>query len=160
MMLNQAGNRFKGKVFNLSNADQIYSLATQLDPWPGTYPPDDTGSSGLAACKAAQQLKLGGEYQWIFTMADGVVQAIMDGDVVGVGTEWYDGMFNINSKGFVEPTGQVAGGHQWTVRGYVESQDALIGRCWWGAFRDFKIKREHLEMLLANDGDAHVQKRS
>lgn len=160
MMLNQQGNRFPGRVLTLKDADAIYSLATTLDPFPGNYPPTDTGSSGLAAAKAAQQMGLGGEYLWLFNGADGVVQAVQDGHVVGVGTKWYDGMFQIGSNGFIEPTGQVAGGHQWTIRGYVKSQDALIGRCWWGAFRDFKIKREHLNQLLQDDGDAHIQKRA
>src|SRR4249920_3889461 len=30
-----------------STAMDIYRLATTLDPWPGSYPPDDTGSDTL-----------------------------------------------------------------------------------------------------------------
>ena len=32
----------------------LYSSATRLDSVPGHYPPDDTGSSGLAVAKAAK----------------------------------------------------------------------------------------------------------
>ena len=32
-------------------AVQLYSDATVVDGYPGDYPPDDTGSSGLAICK-------------------------------------------------------------------------------------------------------------
>src|SRR5437764_15082615 len=53
MQMNAAGNRVSGVVLKLADADRIYSLATTLDAFPGSYPPDDTGSSGLAAAKAA-----------------------------------------------------------------------------------------------------------
>jgi len=160
IQFNAAGNRRTGQVLGMDTADRVYSLATMLDPWQGSYPPDDTGSSGLAAAKAAQQLGLGGEYRWIFNGADGVVQAVMDGHVVNVGTRWDQRMFDI-VQGFVTPGGAVAGGHEWSVRGYDEPKDALMGRCWWGPdFRDFYIKREHLAELLADDGDALVQARA
>lgn len=157
MEFNMVGNRIKGKVFNMVDADQFYSLATRLDPWEGSWPPDDTGSSGIAAAKAAQQLGKGGTYRHIFNGADGVVQAIMDGWSVGVGTWWYTGMFERKNNWQIEPTGVKAGGHQYRMRGYDVSRDMLKGRCWWNGFRDFWIKREHLNDLLMDQGDAHVQ---
>jgi hypothetical protein len=163
MQLNSLGNRKSGVVLRMPDANRIYSLATTLDPWPGSWTApewDDTGSSGLAAAKAAQQLGIGGEYRWLFGGADEVVQAVMDGHVVNIGSYWYDVMFDQDSAGFIAPGGSVAGGHEWTVRGYVEPKDALVGRCWWGLFRDFYIKREHLNDLLHQDGDAHVQTRA
>lgn len=160
IQFNAIGNRVTGQVLGMFDADRIYSLATVLDPWEGYYPPDDTGSSGLAAAKAAQQLGLGGEYRWLFGGAEEVVQAVMDGHVVNVGTRWDNRMFNQDAQGFVTPGGSVAGGHEWSVRGYEVDKDALLGRCWWGDFRDFWIKREHLAELLADDGDANVQARA
>jgi len=53
-----------------------------------------------------------------------------------------------------------AGGHQYRIRGYDAEADELIGRCWSGTFRDFRISREHLNELLLDDGDAHVQERT
>lgn len=160
MQMNAAGNRKKGVVLGLATADKVYSLATTLDPFDGSYPPDDTGSNGLSAAKAAQKLGLGGTYRWIFNGADGVVQAVMDGHVVNVGTRWDNNMFNQDAKHFVHPGGGIAGGHEWTVRGYSVEMDALRGRCWWGTFRDFWIKRTDLAELLADQGDAHVQARA
>jgi hypothetical protein len=164
MQLNALGNRKSGVVLKMAQADSIYGLATTLDPWPGSWTApswEDTGSSFLAASKAAQQLGLGGRYEWIFNGADGVVQAVMEGHVVNVGTTWYQQMFDQDEEGFVTPGGSVAGGHEWSVRGYVEPKDALIGRCWWGPmFRDFYIKREHLNDLLMDNGDAGWQARA
>jgi hypothetical protein len=161
MMLNAAGNRRKGVVLGLRVADQIYSMATTLDPFQGEWPPTDTGSNGLSASKAAQQLGLAGAYSWIFNGADGVTQAVMQGHVVNVGTRWDQAMFHPDARGFIAPGGTVAGGHEYTIRGYSVELDALRGRCWWGPdFRDFWIKRADLAELLADDGDAHVQVRA
>lgn len=160
MQMNAVGNRVKGVVLKMDDAHKLYHLATTLDPWEGTWQPDDTGSSGLAAAKAAQQLGLGGEYRWLFNLADGVVQAIMNGHVVNCGTNWYYDMFNQNSSGLVVPGGGIAGGHEWSARGYDLSSDRVLGRCWWGTFRDFWIKRTDLADLLADNGDAHIQARS
>src|SRR3954452_241460 len=103
MQLNAVGNRKAGVVLRMAQADQAYSLATTLDPWPGSWTApswDDTGSSGLAAAKAAQKLGIGGTYRWLFGGADEVVQAVMDGHVVNVGTTWYDRMFDQDERGF------------------------------------------------------------
>jgi len=159
MQLNAMGNRRLGIVLGMPVADRFYGLATTIDPWPGSYPPDDTGSSGLAAAKAAQQLGYGGEYRWLFGGADEVVQTIMEGQVRSVGTWWYYDMFKPDSKNVVRVNGGKAGGHQWTVRGYDKDKDLLLGRCWWGTFRDFWISRFDLSALLADEGDSHVQRR-
>jgi len=159
MNANAAGVRELGSSGRRDYADALdaYRWASRNDPWQGAWEPDDTGSSGLAACKAGQVLWGMGEYRWIFNGADGVVQAIVGGDTVGCGTWWTDGMFEQDARGRIEPTGQRVGGHQWRARGYDARTDEVIGRCWWGKFRDFRIRREHLNDLLMDDGDAHVQ---
>jgi hypothetical protein len=159
VQMNAVGNRVKGVTFGMDQAHAFYHLSTELDPFDGTWPPDDTGSSGLASAKAAQKLGIGGEYRHVFNGADGVVEQIMADDVVSVGTWWYEGMFNQNAQGIIEPTGPQVGGHQYAVRGYDAEDDLLIIRCWWGDFRDAKIKRTHLDELLHDGGDAHVQDR-
>lgn len=159
MQFNAVGNRRKGIVLRMNDADTIYSRGTHLDPFPGDWPPTDTGSSGLGVAKAAQQLGLGGEYRWIFGGADGVVDALMHGQVVSVGTRWDNDMFERDDRNQIHPGGGTAGGHQWTVRGFHPQRDVFLGRCWWGEFRDFWIARSDLDSLLADDGDAHVQNR-
>ena len=164
MQMNAAGNRVAGVRLGLKDADGIYSLATTLDDIDGYYKvgdprSEDTGSTGLAAAKAAQKLGIGGGYRWLFGGADEVVQAVVTGHVVNVGTRWDNRMFDQDSRHFVHLGGGVAGGHEWTVRGYSAELDALRGRCWWGDFRDFWIARADLQELLADEGDAHVQDR-
>lgn len=161
MMFNAVGNRKKGQVLNMDMAHKLYSKATSIDPFPGSWTaPDweDTGSSGLAAAKAAQTYKLGAEYNFLFNGANETVQAIMEGHTVAVGSYWYNDMFDPDDNGFVEPTGGVAGGHEYLARGYIEPKDAIVIRCWWGYYRDVLIKREHLNDLIMDDGDQHVQK--
>jgi hypothetical protein len=159
MQFNAVGNRIKGVVLTMTDAHKIYHLGTTLDPFEGEWPPEDTGSSGLASAKAAKKLGLGGEYRHVFNGADGVVQLIQDGQVVSIGTLWYEGMFTPNDQGVIEPTGSLAGGHQYVAHGYNVEKDLVIIRCWWGSYKDVKIKREHLNQLLLDDGDAHVQDR-
>ncbi len=164
MEFNAIGNRITGSVLKMPDADKIYSLATGMDPWEGSWPPTDTGSSGLAAAKAAVQLGLGGEYRWHFGGADEVVQSLMGDEhqqprVVNIGSWWHWDMFRPDANGVVRPTGGYAGGHQWIVRGYDVDRDLVMGRCWWGEFKDFWISRADLDTLLRDDGDAHTQVR-
>lgn len=165
---NTTGNRVARRVLGMREADAIYSLATSLDPWPGAYPPEDTGSSGLAASKAAAQLGYGGAYRWNFSRdASSIVQEIMDGRGVGVGTWWTEGGFNPKphprrpGEYRVEMTGPRVGGHQWWLWGYDVDLDEFDGACWWGpdfARRgNFRIARSQVADLLADDGDAVTQ---
>lgn len=159
MEMNSVGNRLMGKVLNMNDAHKMYSLATTLDPFKGSWPPDDTGSSGLGAAKAAQKLGIGGEYRHVFNGADEVVQLIQTGRVVNVGTWWYEDMFEPTTKGVITPTGKMVGGHQYVARGYDAKLDHVLIRCWWGEYRDVRIAREHLNELILDGGDAHIQDR-
>lgn len=159
MQLNAVGNRRTGVVLGMDWAVARYSDETANDEFAGSYPPDDTGSSGLASAKTVQRSGEGGAYRWRFDGARGVVTEVMAGNVVSVGTRWEYDMFNPDSEGRVHFGGGVAGGHQWVARGYWRSRRWVLGRCWWGEFRDFWISLDDLDNLLADDGDAHVQAR-
>lgn len=170
MMLNSLGNRRRGIILNLTeHAHAAYAWATNNDPWDGAMVYDeatktisgtDTGSSGLAAAKASVALGYGIDYRWLFGGADEVVQNIMDGRVISAGTWWHADMFGPSGGTYVSlpvvtPTGGRAGGHQYVLRGYDVEGDLVMGRCWWGSFRDFWIKRIDLDTLLRDGGDAH-----
>lgn len=159
--MDTAGNRVRGAVLDMDDAVRIYSRATQLDPWPGTYPPDDSGSSGLAAAKASVEFGLVDRYEWVFNGTGGILAALAAGHPVGVGTWWLQNMFNVDRQtGLIDVSGPRAGGHQWTVTGYRRGYDAFIGQCWWGSdwgiAGKFLIRRRDLDTLLADDGDCHV----
>jgi hypothetical protein len=159
MQFNAAGNRVKGVVLKMDDAHALYSGATNNDPFDWTWPPLDLGSSGLGSCIAAQKLGLGGEYRHIFNGADGIVQAIQENEVVSIGTWWTQNMFYPDARGVIEPTGVRVGGHQYVGRGYLVKGDFVKIRCWWGSYRDVLIKRDHLNDIVLQDGDAHTQKR-
>lgn len=159
VQFNSVGNRKTGEVLKMDHAMKWYSLFTAIDPFPGIYPPDDTGSSGLASAKGAQQLGYGAEYRWLFGGADEVIQNVMEGRAISVGTWWYWDMFDQDPTGRIRPTGGQAGGHQYVIRGYDAYWDLALGRCWWGGFKDFWISRDDLDSLLRDGGDAHWQRR-
>ena len=158
---NTVGLRVPGRVLKMRDAVRIYSRATQLDPWPGTYPPQDTGSSGLAACKAATEAGWISRFEWIFSGPAGIYAALTQGRPVGVGTWWLERMFEVEKQtNLITVSGRRVGGHQWTIVGYRKRYDAFVGQCWWGPdFGQngrFLIRRASLADLLADDGDAHV----
>lgn len=165
MQCNAAGNRVVGRVLGMKWATNKYVWETANDEFPGAYKLDgtgqDTGSSGLASCKTAQHFSVGGTYRFLFGGADEVVQKIQNGRVVNVGTNWYESMFtNPYSVGKrVTIAGGIVGGHEYTLHGYWKARDWVLGRCWWGSYKDFWISRADLNRLLHEEGDAHTQRR-
>jgi hypothetical protein len=76
-------------VLREPEALDLYELATAIDEFPGQYPPEDTGSSGLAVAKAAQQKGYISSYQHAFSIGDALL-ALMEGPII-VGVNWYEG---------------------------------------------------------------------
>jgi hypothetical protein len=159
VMANTVGNRRLGVRLNMSTADKIYSRATQIDVFPGIWPPVDSGSSGLAAAKAAVEQGIGTGYEWYFG-----IDAVLDGlqtRPISIGTWWPEGMFERDINLRVRPTGQKLGGHQWTLRAHWPSSSRTIGQqlvegiCWWGSYRALRMTVDDFAELLADDGDAH-----
>jgi len=158
MLANTKGNRVKGKVLNMADAIEGYSLATRLDPFKGEYPPTDTGSSGLAAAKAAVELGIAEKYVWYFNIDDFLLA--LQKHPVSFGGRWYRDMFKANAQNpIVKPTGSVAGGHQWVASGYRAKEELIVGECWWGKRFGingrFMISVEDFRFLYENHGDAH-----
>lgn len=54
-----------GSVWGLDEAfaQQMYRLVTRIDPYPGQWEPDDTGSDGLSLAKALVMLGLSDKYK-------------------------------------------------------------------------------------------------
>ena len=98
--------------FDEPAAVNLYHLATIADGYPGTYPPDDTGSSGLAVCKVLKAKGVIGGYRWARS-PHGLAALLQAGPVMW-GAPWYEGWFNPDRNGFVDQGnwGQVAGGHE------------------------------------------------
>lgn len=77
-----------GRAFGESTAMSLYEKATTLDTMKGSYPPDDTGSTGLAVMKAAQAD--GWISAYAAAMSTNAALAALSLTGVIVGTNWYD----------------------------------------------------------------------
>lgn len=141
-------------------AVRIYSLATHLDQFQGTYPPTDTGSSGLGAAKALVKLGLATKYTHAFSLA-ALKSALQTGPLM-VGTVWLNSMFAPTPAGnlTVDPSSDVAGGHEYVISAYDTAADQFrIDNSWgdgWGAHGSAWILATDLQWLLSQQGDVTV----
>lgn len=167
-VVNTEPNWFQQTENNEPLAVRLYSEATRVDPYPGEYPPEDTGSDGLSVCKVMKQ------WGWInsYTHAFGLghaIGALMLRPVM-TGTVWLEGMFNPDADGRVHVTGDIAGGHEYTMLG-VEIVRTSTGRisyahskAWglnswgpeWGQSGYFFYTLTDYDKLLNQQGDVSV----
>ena len=146
------------RILHEPDAVRLYELATALDGFDGTYPPDNTGSSGLAACKAAKQLGLISGYRHAFGI-DHALEALQHGPVI-TGVNWYDGFDTPDVNGLVQIAGEVRGGHEFEVTFY-DPRLQLVGgwNSWgpdWGIRGRFYFHVDVWARLLEEDGDVTV----
>lgn len=138
---------------------KLYGLATQLDSVPGTYPPTDTGSSGLAVAKALKQLGYATKYTHAFTL-DAALRAISQLGPVLLGISWHDASFTPDPDGRVRITGPVDGGHEIIADGIdVEGKRVWCTNSWarsWGDAGRFYLTFDDLAALLKQGGDVTV----
>lgn len=148
------------KLFTEHTAVSLYELATTLDNIPGQYPPTDTGSSGLAICKAAKQRGLIAGYKHAFTLAD-ALDALQHGPVI-TGVNWYTSFDTPDPTGIVEitPGATVRGGHEFEVLGYDPVTDLVTAEnSWgptWGQRGRFRFTSKTWGRLLSEQGDVTI----
>lgn len=138
-----------------------YSLTTLDDSYPGSYPPDDTGSDALGVMAAFRELGLATVYNHAFSL-DATRAALQKGPVMW-GTVWLNSMFETDANGFlvVDPTSGVAGGHELVLNGMTvgTTPDADIfggDNSWgsgWGVGGTFLVRAKDLDYLLGQSGD-------
>lgn len=139
------------------DAVSLYSRATQIDPFRGAYPPEDTGSDGLSVCKAARERGLITSYRWAFGF-EHTLDALQLGPVL-IGTWWYESMFSPDGLGYVRPTGAKVGGHEYVLMGDNNKGRLTFLNSWgkgWGRAGRFHMDYETFRKLLADQGDAAV----
>lgn len=154
-------NAQEGARFDERFAIGLYRVATGLDRIPGQYPPDDTGSTGLAVAKAARKAALIRSYGWAFTTL-GLVHALQSGPVL-VGVPWFEGFDHPDSNGRIAVGGQIRGGHEFVVRGYQPRPGAegefLADQSWgpdWADHGSFKFFTGTWEALREQQADVTV----
>lgn len=122
--------------------------------------PQYEGTSVLAGAKVVQkELGLIKEYRWGFSLEDVLLALGYLGPVV-LGLDWYAGMMQPGSDGFIRPTGSVVGGHCIVARGVNHrAKRVLVRNSWgprWGADGDCYISFDDLGTLLSQGGDACI----
>jgi hypothetical protein len=86
-----------------AEAMEAYHVGTTIDPFPGEYPPTDTGSSVTAVAKALRQIGRIKEFRWGFGFDDALAM-LMDGPVI-VGTTWKRSMMQPDENGYLKVSG-------------------------------------------------------
>ena len=152
----------KGNVlYTDQDAIKLYELATKLDKIKGSYPPDDTGSSGLAACKAAKQEKIIASYHHAFGI-DAALHALQLAPVI-TGINWYEGFdAPIGTHAELQISGRIRGGHEITIT-EIDVQNRMVrGLTSWGpTFGDggfFIMTWDTWTQLLNESGDVTAAK--
>lgn len=137
---------------------EIYRRATIIDEFPGFYPEEDTGSSGLAVAKVAKSVSLISSYKHAFGF-EAAMTALMKTPII-VGVNWYEGFDYPNSKGFVKVAGRPRGGHEFCLFGLDATKKIVYARnSWgkgWGSGGNFSFSFSDLRRLLLEYGDATV----
>ncbi len=148
-----------GRAFDEQTAVGLYEMATHYDSQPGSYPPDDTGSTGLAVAKAAKKDGYITAYSHAFGFQH-ALGALSAGPVIA-GISWY------TSFDKPLPTGEcpltagatVRGGHEIELFGLdVEQKQIWAYQSWgpsWGGLGNgtFWFSYDTFDQLLADKGD-------
>lgn len=157
--LNTIGSHRKpSRVMLEADAVNIYRAATAVDPWPGQYPPDDTGTDANSAAKA---LRNSGQItSWEHCFGIDHLLATLQLKPVMIGISWHQSMYTPDANGFVHPDGNIVGGHETLVRGdRPDHEFVVIRNSWgpgWGDHGHYRLTYADLAALLADHGDATV----
>jgi hypothetical protein len=148
-----------------ADAVDLYSAATREDDYPGSYPPEDTGSDGLTIAKVLMSRGVIDQYTHGFSVDD--LKAAIQTTPVLQGTYWYNNMFDTDSRGVVSiaDRDRVAGGHEYLLVGW--DMDESLGypapfkyaNSWgtgWGDGGHFYMTEATVARLLSEQGDATV----
>jgi hypothetical protein len=136
----------------------LYSDATRLDPWPGVYEPEDTGSDGLSIAKVLHARGLISGYQHATSLAAALTG--LAERVVMVGTTWMEGMYDVGGDGHMAVRGAPLGGHEYVL----DELDVTGRRVWmrnswgegWGMRGRAWMTWDELGALLADYGDCTI----
>jgi len=142
----------------------IYEEATRTDNIPGSYPPDDTGSSGLAVAKVLRRRGFIVGYKHAFSVEEALDALMVKPWIIGM--SWYEGFDTPDADGIITIGGQVRGGHEVVAREYEmlstspsPSDVVWFDNSWgttWGRSGRFGMRVSTLTTLLAQQGDVTI----
>lgn len=156
--LNTSPLKRRGQLLNDDDALALYSRATELDPFPGSWPPDDTGSSSLAVCKAAKEAGYISSYRHAFGIDQALAALVLQPLIAGL--PWLDTMWYPDDRGYLDCTGNVVGGHEISLIGLsVKHERVTVLNNWssaWGRNGRAYLRFTDLDALLRQQGDVTV----
>lgn len=139
-------------------AVNLYRWATRLDHIAGEYPPEDTGSTGIAVMKAAKRLGFIVGYRHAFSL-HAMVAALQRSPAI-VGMAWLEGCDTPSSNGIIQYKGDVRGGHEVLCRAVDMEQRLLwFDNSWgtgWGYNGSFGMTFADFEAAMSDGGDMTV----
>ena len=148
------------KTLNEALAVALYSKATSIDGFGGTYPPDDTGTDSTSVSQAAKLAGLISGYTHASNLT-AVLAALMAGPV-NVAFDWWDSFDSPASDGLVTiaPGASVRGGHALCARGVdVDRKQVFLDNSWssdWGDSGSFRVGYGTLDQLMSQGGECVV----
>lgn len=148
-----------GRSLAEAAAVQLYEQATHFDRTKGIYPPDDTGSTGLAVAKAATKDGYISAYSHAFGLQHALGALTLAPVITGI--NWYTSFDEPLSTGECPLTADatVRGGHEIELFGLDEENRQIWayqswGRTWGGLHNGtFWFSYTTFEQLLAEKGD-------
>lgn len=135
---------------------EVYKAAQKIDEWEGE---EYEGTSTLAGAKVMQKRGFFDRYEWVYTVPELILAVGYKGPAL-IGVDWYEGMLDTDSNGFIHATGQVLGGHCTLVHevniveGYFRIWNSWSE--WWGENGTAKISFEDMALLLQGYGEACI----
>ncbi len=149
---------YNGTLATEADAVTIYSAATKLDSFLGVYPPNDTGSSGLAVAQVLKRMGRISRYEHAFSLND-VLASLGRGPGM-LGIAWYSSFDSpVGPKAELKLTASAVarGGHEIELTGVDPKTKLVTGwNSWgseWGNKGTFTISFSTLERLLKEHGD-------
>lgn len=141
-----------------ADAITLYSRETTDEGAP--YPPNDPGGTGLAVCRAGQELGWLERYAHAFDFNRALRALVLRPVIAGI--NWYDSMDEPDSSGLVSisPNAFVRGGHE-VCGAQIITADRLVvfWNSWgsgWGIQGQFAMTYDTIERLLSEQGDITV----
>lgn len=165
--------------------EHIYFEAQKIDPWEGgAYAgakPFYEGTSVLAGAQINTRNGFYESYHWALSTEEVARGLAYFGPCV-LGVDWYEGMYNTDSKGYIHPYGNIVGGHailahaikivykswwSWRARTWADVDwDRSYVTLWnswsddWGVKGTARLTLRDLEHLLLSNGDACFPRRT
>ena len=138
----------------VTNADghTIYYQCKVIDG----EPEQEDGTWVRSAAKDMVKLSRMDEY-YFASNVDEIASWLRAYGPVIVGMDWYEDMFEPDSKGYVHVGGQLAGGHCWLILGQASNGDFICQNSWgkgWGLGGRFMVMYDDMAELLSEDGEA------